>query len=340
MKRIVFAITVLFIAISANAITVDDYIASLERIQSLLAGGQTDAARSAARALTGARIDHPTAPFQADDALLGAIANAKKIDVRVPSRLAATIAELRRVNPGPHGQSGDPKLLEKIAKEQRARKPGMSGELSVDEVTGPPMVRFAEAIGRAIRWLAEKIVDFFEWLGSFWPKSKPRDAGTASMGGIVTGVAILIAIIVAALAWTAIRRSRAAKPELVESIAPVASARDEDPLSRASNEWERYAIQLEAAGRLRESIRAWYHAVLVTLYGAAILHFRKGRTNWEYIATLPPALPWRRDFIDLTRRFELEWYGLTESTPEAHDDCRARARDILAAVARASRGAA
>src|SRR5947199_10560701 len=57
------ALAILLIAISSKAITVDAYIASLGRIQSLLAAGQTDAARSAARALTGVRIDHPTAPF-------------------------------------------------------------------------------------------------------------------------------------------------------------------------------------------------------------------------------------------------------------------------------------
>ena len=80
--------------------------------------------------------------------------------------------------------------------------------------------------------------------------------------------------------------------------------------------------------------------MLVALYGAAILHFRKGRTNWEYVATLPPTLPWRRGFIELTRRFELEWYGLAESTSEALDDCRGQARAILNTVARTSRGAA
>ena len=82
------------------------------------------------------------------------------------------------------------------------------------------------------------------------------------------------------------------------------------------------------------------HAVLVSLCGASILHFRRGRTNWEYVATLAPAIPWRRGFIDLTQRFEHEWYGTDESTPEALEECQRRARAILESVARATRGAA
>src|SRR5207244_5595400 len=118
------------------------------------------------------------------------------------------------------------------------------------------------------------------------------------------------------LALEVVRRSRRRELVAVATSDPVASRADEDPLSRAANEWERYAAQLAAAGRIREAIRAWYHAVLVTLYGAGILHFRKGRTNWEYISTITPTIPWRGDFVKLTRRFEHEWYGSANSSPD------------------------
>ena len=96
-------------------------------------------------------------------------------------------------------------------------------------------------------------------------------------------------IVLVILAFEVVRRSRARQTEPVMASEPLSSKRDEDPLSRGASEWERYAAQLAAAGRLREAIRAWYHAVLVTLYGANILHYRKGRTNWEYVAGLAPA---------------------------------------------------
>lgn len=107
---------------------------------------------------------------------------------------------------------------------------------------------------------------------------------------------------------------------------------DDNPLSREGDEWQRYADQLAAAGRLREAIRAWYHAVLVHLYRNGLLHYRQGRTNWEYIAALPPRLAWRTRFIDLTRRFEHEWYGHGASGEDALEACRRAAHEILAQV--------
>jgi hypothetical protein len=151
----------------------------------------------------------------------------------------------------------------------------------------------------------------------------------------VTVIVVLIVIVLGILAFEVVRRSRAAAPEteLVTSDA-ISSRRDEDPLSRGANEWERYAAQLAAAGRTREAIRAWFHAVLVTLYAAGILHFKKGRTNWEYIAGLSPELPWRGEFVTMTRRFESEWYGRAQSSIEALDDAAERAHRILDAVRR------
>jgi hypothetical protein len=80
--------------------------------------------------------------------------------------------------------------------------------------------------------------------------------------------------------------------------------------------------------------------VLVTCYAAGVLHFRKGRTNWEYIASLSPSMPWRPALIRLTQRFEQEWYGSMQSTRDAFDDCSAHARQILEELHASERGAA
>jgi Domain of unknown function (DUF4129) len=133
-----------------------------------------------------------------------------------------------------------------------------------------------------------------------------------------------------------LRRSR--RRVLPASSVPLASSeRDADPLSREANEWERYAAELAASGRLREAIRAWYHAVLVTLYRAGILHYRKGVTNWEYVSALSPALTWRARFIDMTRTFDREWYGRRETSPEALDTLAADARAVLLTLRGAGR---
>jgi hypothetical protein len=82
--------------------------------------------------------------------------------------------------------------------------------------------------------------------------------------------------------------------------------------------------------------------VLVTCYGTGVLHYRKSRTNWEYIASLPPSIAWRSELIRLTQRFEQEWYGADQSTEDALDDCSTRAKLILDALHRLEdeRGAA
>jgi hypothetical protein len=157
---------------------------------------------------------------------------------------------------------------------------------------------------------------------------------------VVIAIAVVIVVLIGALAYAALRRSRRAREMPLQSEAPAMSAHDADPLSRGANEWERYAAQLAAAGRTREAIRAWYHAVLVTLYSASILHFRKGRTNWEYVSMLAPSLTWRGRFVELTRQFEVEWYGLHESAEETLEECRETARQIMDSVRRVSRGAA
>ncbi len=155
---------------------------------------------------------------------------------------------------------------------------------------------------------------------------------------IVIGVTVLIAAFIALLAFEVVRRARRRDAEAIASSEPLGSKRDEDPLSRGATEWERFAAQLASAGRFREAIRAWYHAVLVTCYSAGVLNFRKGRTNWEYVATLAPSVEWRPQMIDLTRRFEKEWYGHEQSAPDALDHCSELARNILDALRR--RGAA
>jgi hypothetical protein len=160
------------------------------------------------------------------------------------------------------------------------------------------------------------------------------------MRWIVITVVALIVIAIVFLAIEVVRRARRGDAQALASSSLLRSASDDDPLSRGAMEWERYAAQLAAAGRFREAIRAWYHAALVTCYAVGALHFRKGRTNWEYIASLSAATAWRPDFIRLTQRFEQEWYGSEQSTEDALEDCSAGAKRILEELQRSERGAA
>ena len=314
--------------------TIETYIATLQRIRALVKAGNLNAARTEAQSIAGAEVTSPAGTFHADDALL------KTIDAGSAARIDATIAELQRIQQPAKPAAPNPKLLDALAREEAVTSLREDGKVDTDVVDSSTLAAFSRHFRRAMEWITNKLSDFYDWLSSFWPKKSGDEKKPASMRGIVIAIAVVIVLLVLILAIEALRRSRRAPKELVQSMAPAASARDEDPLSRAANEWEIYAEKLAAAGRCREAIRAWYHAILVTLYGAAILHFRKGKTNWEYVASLSPALAWRRDFVEMTRRFESEWYGHDESSGGALDDCASLAKTILDSVRRGMRGAA
>lgn len=331
-----FAIAVAFtIAASANAaqsIPLAQYIASLQHIQSLLDAKAVDAAKQEAHALDGVSVTAANGTFLADASLLAAIKSGDGA-----ARLRATLAALR-TTPDAASAPQDRKLLERLRAAETPRDLHAGGDVGGVPITTDARVEtLAERIASAIRWIGDKIQQFYDWIRKWWPHERNAKDKAKPGGGtpwIVAAVVILIVVVLVILALEVARRSKRRSAAVVAESNPVSSARDDDPLSRGSNEWERYAAQLAAEGRRREAIRAWYHAVLVTLYGAAILHFRKGRTNWEYIAALSPDYAWRSDFIQLTRRFEQEWYGHDESTIEAHEECSERAEKLLAAVRR------
>jgi hypothetical protein len=64
------------------------------------------------------------------------------------------------------------------------------------------------------------------------------------------------------------------------------------------------------------------------------LHYRRGCTNWEYVHALSPEVPFRPRFEELTRTFDVEWYGRAESSPAALDAFAAGTAEILRALGR------
>jgi hypothetical protein len=328
-RTVVLRIVLLF-AIPAHAIPVDDYVASLERIHTFLAANQLPAAKAEAATLHDARVEWTGGHFQADSSLVGAVANATRADRQLMQRIELTVLELRGSGAAA-GPRANPKLLQQVAAEQEVDELAPGGAVNTTvEGEMPLLERIGESIAAMFRWLGDWFVRILEWILDLFPGSRPGEKRAATgMSWIVTGVTIVIAIAIVLLALEVARRSKKRTKTEVATSEPIGSRRDEDPLSRGATEWERYAAQLAAAGRFREAIRAWYHAVLVTCYSAGVLHFRKGRTNWEYVATVPPSVPWRPELIELTRRFELEWYGHDQSTADALDDCSERAQRIL-----------
>jgi hypothetical protein len=269
--------------------------------------------------------------FTADSTVLEAVLEAKDPEA---SRRAA--ARLRRLLVAlPEGAAGDPVppavdpvALEGLRAKDDTAKGGAVGRLEVQAPSG--LGRVAEGTVAAYDWVAERVNRLLDGLKKLWPKaSRPESpSGSASVAAIA--VVVAAALILGILTWRTVRRGASAPVEVESERA--APARDEDPLSRETTQWEARARDLAAAGRWREAVRAFYHAVLVALFEAGLLHYQRGRTNWEYAAALSPQLALRPAFLDLTRIFDREWYGRRQSDAEAVRACAEAARSILRAA--------
>jgi Domain of unknown function (DUF4129) len=312
--------------VNQTPISMTGYIARLDAMRNLLQQKRVAEAQQRARALQGTHVETVGGSFTADPSLLDAVLGNR---VGTAGRLAVEVAALRKNVPAAT-TAGDARLLERLRREEAASKIRAGGEVLHPPVAAVPLLdRIVAEAEKILEWIGEKLLQLWDWLTEMWPRQKASGGSAVRTRFVVGALALAVVTVIGILVWEVMRRSRRNVPEPVAGSEPVASSRDADPLSRGASEWERYAAQLAAAGRLREAIRAWYHAVLVTCYGAGILHYRKGRTNWEYVGAISPEALWRSDFITLTRAFETEWYGHTMSTREALEACSERAGRIL-----------
>jgi hypothetical protein len=316
---------------SAEVLRVDQYIDALRVIDSLLASNRRDVAILEARILARSEVDSPYGRFSPDTSLLAAVRDTRIPIPQVRARIRHSIDELQRAT-GIEGSAADRNVLRDVQKSQEVAPLEAGGELTPPDIEIPMSERILKAAEAVFDWIGDMIRKLLDWLFDLLPDSRAGGAMGSGLRLLVIGVALLIVLFIVVLAVRVLRGSQSNVSTVAESNAPIGSERDADPLSRGANEWERYATQLGLEGRYREAIRAWFHAVLVTCYAEGILHFRKGRTNWEYIAALSPSHGWRPDLITLTRRFEQEWYGSDTSAAEVLADCEERARRILDAL--------
>ncbi len=336
---------------SAAGISPEGYRGRLIEIRSRLEGGDWVGAGLGAHGLLEERVAWSAGELATDASVLGPIARATTLaEARGPGgahvrRLRRLIEEWAAVGAGSVAENDSPKiaadhaLLERLrARDKLADLPG-GGALprpKPSEGVLGALGDFFAPLDRALRTLGRKIL---EWLERMFTAER-QEGGAASVSSLAIGIAILIALGLSGAAILYVRRRRKGGVSGRWEEAPTPPAADDDPLSREESEWERYARELERAGRPREAVRAWYHAVLVALYRSGFVHYRRGRTNWEYVASLAPSLSVRPGFADLTRRFEREWYGRDESSSEALAAVAEEAGELLGAVRALARSAA
>lgn len=335
------ALLLLPAALSAETISPGAYRERLVAIDGSLRAGDWTSARDAARRLTADRIAFGKESLQPDLSVLQPLADAEDAgDARAVSprlaRLVAALADQGGGSPKSQDERPDPKLLEK-ARSREALTALPQGKITPDDQVNVLDV-LSEVLDPVRRWFDDLWEHLKDWWRQLFPEAKPNQGLLDRLLNLPMTVILLVVALAVVGGWLAVRvlreRRRRRKPA-PEAAAPPPAA-DDDPLSREVNEWERYAGELAAAGRRREAVRAWYHAVLVSLFRSGVLHYRKGRTNWEYVAALAAGFGWRSCFVDLTRCFEREWYGRDSSTPEALDEAAGLAGSLLGALREAA----
>jgi hypothetical protein len=309
------------------------YRASLGTIRTSLEAGDLPAARELARSLAGRPLAFSGREVWTDRGILRDVEK-----VEGPSqarellpRLGSLIEGLRDLDPSaPPGGAPDPVLLARLRQEQREREARRGGELS--ERPGldvPPSI--LDRLQAAWDWIWDLGARVIRWLIKFLFSTGASNQAPSDRTPLFVSLLVLLVIGgLAAIALVAWRRkgAGAGSSEAVSEASPM-SPKDEDPLSRTATEWELLAAELTQAGRFREAMRAWYHAVLVTLFRSGVLHYRRDRTNWEYAHSLSPELAWRPGFLEATRGFERVWYGRRDAPAEMAQAYAREARSIL-----------
>jgi hypothetical protein len=321
-------IAVLLTAALAAPLALPDYRARLEKIDALLLDGDRAGAAAAAQGLLSERVQI------GEEQIVPAAWALEPIARGDPhrSRLRGLIEGLAQGAAAP-SPAADLDLLEALRRAQEAEGPAAGGKIAPLAAPEPPFLeQLLGWLGTAARWILDRLGNLLTWLHGLFRTDTAHRPGSGSSritALVLIGVGLII-VLVAALAVLSLARP----PPFVAASSRSVPAKDEDPLSRTAGGWEAHARDLAAQGRAREAIRAWYHALLVHCYGAGVLHYRRGRTNWEYAHALSPSLLWRPRFEELTRWFDLEWYGRTESAPAALEAFSTGTGEILRALGR------
>jgi hypothetical protein len=324
----------------ALELSVAEYTERLLAIVAALRGGSFAEARALAEALRTAHVTWQGETLAPDAGLLDEVG--RSATPAAAQRLAARIEGLAAALRTAPSEEAAPAQRDVLARVTRSDDLTPGGTIDTRLPPPPlgPLGHLRRMLERAADWLSGVLDRLGAWLKRFWPHAPTPIAGAGLSSSTTLTILIVVGLATILLALLAVRALRQTHDAPLDGDAALPSApRDDDPLSREANEWELYAQQLAAAGRRREAIRAWYHAVLVTLFRTGLLHYAKGRTNWEYVAVLPPEPLWRAGFIDLTRGFDVEWYGHEDSSAQALAAYARQGRSVLRALEAGEAGA-
>lgn len=214
----------------------------------------------------------------------------------------------------------------------RAPAPAAAETPAVGEETAPdPNSLWSRFKAWLRRWL--------ERLFRTEPRRMPSWSGVGDSGATAANVLVLllvtaVIVVLGVLLWKARprRTTSAGIPDSI-SLADAEAPGTESALSRPPEGWASIADQLAAQGRFREAIRSLYLALLSRLHRDGSIDYHPAHSNWDYLRRFrgPPA--WLSPFRELTRRFDVAYYGNAAVGPTGYHAFRELSGPLLSSAA-------
>jgi Domain of unknown function (DUF4129) len=150
-------------------------------------------------------------------------------------------------------------------------------------------------------WWDEMWEKFWNWLDRMWDKVFGRVHVSRNVGSTISWTLISFAFLV--VVWLIARNLLAQSRGLLLHLeAPVRT-------HGSSREWADAALQAANAGDFREAIHCAYWAAVYRLDEAGVWTLDATRTPREYLRLLKAEVPQRPAMSEITRNFEVVWYG-------------------------------
>ena len=233
-------------------------------------------------------------------------------------------------------QTGQPsadqrKLAEILSRREftaARREAGLELGLQLPEIEPPDVLT---SLGQKLRDLVKRFFDWLErWLSRQRPERPSGESWVAAGSGpltwaLVAAAAALLALLVARFLRR--RRGQAEAPEVVAGAVLAAAAALPDALSQPADGWARFADEFAREGQWRLALRALYLRLLVVLHERGALRYERQRTNGDYLRALRDA-PAAAPFGQLTRAFDLAWYGNKPFEREQYEQALAWTREV------------
>jgi hypothetical protein len=218
-----------------------------------------------------------------------------EIAKRIGTDLAAMRQQALGLKAAPEGPS--PALAEAKLKEVLSRR-------EFHSVQGPS-------------WWDEQWAKFKQWLADLWDRLFGNLHVNKSVGSAISWMLIGVAFVI--LVWLIARNLLAQSRAFgLHLQAPVRT-------HQSSREWANAAIAAANAGDFREAIHCAYWAAVYRLDEAGVWTLDATRTPREYLRLLKQDVPQRPAMREITRNFEVVWYG---TKPASAGDFRVAVNEL------------